>query len=168
VLAPIVLPILPVARYEAYAKKLHLAARDEDGLVALPPRFAGMFGWPELVRSIDSVSASLPPEDREDAVVLAADGAQAGAVDLFGPALGLPPVVSGQGDFWYWGTAGASGRVVIAVGGDEGFLRAHFGAVALVTVFGHSRAAPGERRVRIYLCKDPVAPLDVMWPEFKR
>jgi hypothetical protein len=167
VLVPIVLPVLPVAKYAAYARKLHLAPRDDAGLGSLPPRFAGMFGWPELVRSVDSVAAVLSPEDREDAVVLASDSGQAGAIDLFGPALSLPPVISGRGDFWQWGTAGASGRVVIAVGGDEAFLHAHFASVALVTVFGHSLAGPSERRVRIYLCRDAVAPLDVMWPDFK-
>jgi hypothetical protein len=167
VLVPIVLPVLPVAKYVAYARMLHLGPRDDSGLGSLPPRFAGMFGWPELVRSVDSVAASVPPQDREDAVVLATDSGQAGAIDLFGPALSLPPVISGRGDFWQWGTAGASGNVVIAVGGDEVFLHAHFRSVALVTVFGHSLAGPSERRVRIYLCKDPVAPLDVMWPDFK-
>jgi hypothetical protein len=169
VVVPVALPVLPVARFEAYARKLHLAPADDAGLATprLPPRFAGMFGWPELVRSLDIVAASLPPGDREEAVVLAADSGQAGAIDLFGPPLGLSPVISGQGDFWGWGTAGASGKVVIAVGGDEAFLRAHFGTVELVTVFSHSLASPPQQHVRIYLCRDPVAPLDVMWPDFK-
>ena len=57
-------------------------------------------------------------------------------------------------------TGAASGNVVVAVGGDEALLRAHFRTVALVTVFGHSLASPAERHVRIYLCRDPVAPLD--------
>jgi len=168
-LVPVALPVLPIARYVAYSRRIHLAPADDPSLpsVVLPPRFAGMFGWPELVRSVDAVTSSLAPADREEAVVLASDGGQAGAIDLFGPALGLPPVVSGRGDFWGWGTAGASGKIVVAVGGDEAFLHAHFGSVEIVTVFNHSLAAPVQRRVRIYLCRNPVAPLDVMWPDFK-
>jgi hypothetical protein len=170
VLVPLTLPVLPVAKYEAYARRLHLgpSAEVRDTAGALPPRFADMFGWPELVRAVDTVVASLPPEERDEAVILASDAGQAGAIDLFGPALNLPAVISGHGEFWRWGTAGASGKVVVAVGGDEAFLRAHFRSVDLVTVFSHSLAAPSQRHVRIYLCRDGVSPLDVMWPDFKR
>jgi hypothetical protein len=179
VAAPFALPLLPVARFEAYSRVLGVTSfadlvsppREADpqdrAEGPLPTRFGGMFGWPELVRTVGMVVTSLPPEEREDAVILASDAGQAGAIDLFGPSLGLPPVISGADDFWLWGPLGASGKVVVAVGGDEALLRAHFRAVDLVTVFGHSLATPPQRRVRIYVCRDANDPLDVMWPDFK-
>jgi hypothetical protein len=109
----------------------------------------------------------LPPEEAKEAVILASNEGRAGAVDTLGPAVGLPPVISGYGSFWYWGTSGASGRVVVAVGGDEAMLRAHFRSVELVTVFGHSLAAPRERRIRIYVCKESTEPLETLWPALK-
>ena len=171
VLVPLTLPVLPVAKYEAYADKGCTSGRAPRSATPKARSRLGSPGcrpgWPELVRSVDTVIASLPPEEREEAVILASDAGQAGAIDLFGPALNLPAVISGHGEFWRWGTAGASGKVVVAVGGDEAFLRAHFRTVDLVTVFGHSLAAASRRHVRIYLCHDGVAPLDVMWPDFR-
>ncbi len=76
-------------------------------------------------------------------------------------------MISGHDQYWLWGTAGASGRVVIAVGGDEALLRSSFRTVEVATVFGHSLALPSEQRARVYLCRDSIAPLEVLWPRFK-
>jgi hypothetical protein len=165
-MAPLYMPLLRVRQLEAYRRALHLAPR--DGAFVLPERFADMYGWPELVRAVASVAESLPPLDREDAVVLASNAGEGGALTFLGGAVGLPPVISGHNQFWPWGTEGGSGRVVIAVGGDEAFLRSKFASVEVATVFGHSLATPRETHVKIYVCRDSNAPLDVMWPDFKR
>jgi len=169
VTVPFAIPILSVAKFEAYSRALHVTPKlaDNADRPPLPEHFADMFGWPELVRTTSTVTASLSALDRDEAVVLANGTARAAAMDVFGDAVALPPVISGQGTYWLWGPGAASGNVVVAVGGDEAFLRAHFRTVALVTVFGHSLASPSERHVRIYLCRDPVAPLAEMWPDFR-
>jgi hypothetical protein len=166
---PFAIPVLSVAKFERYARAVHFGRPDgeRDPAELLPRQYAEMFGWPELVRTVNSVAEALSPDERMEAVVLAGNAGRAGALQVFGPAVGLPPVISGSGPFWAWGTDGATGKVVVAVGGDEAFLRAHFHTVEIVTVFGHSLASPAERRVRIYICRDGVLPLDVMWPEFK-
>jgi hypothetical protein len=165
-MAPLSLPLLRVRQLDAYRRALHLAPR--DGVTVLPERFADMYGWPELVRAVASVAESLPPLDREDAVVLASNAGEGGALMFLGGAVGLPPVISGNNQFWPWGTGGSSGRVVIAVGGDEAFLRSKFQSVEVATVFGHSLATTRESHVKIYVCRDSRAPLDGMWPDFKR
>jgi hypothetical protein len=167
--APFAIPVVSVGRFQRYARMLHVTPGrgDGDGAAALPRQFADMYGWPELARTVSMVFEALPLQDRAEAVVLASNAGRAGAIDLFGPAVGLPLAISGSSAYWSWGTAGASGKVVIAVGGDEALLRAHFTSVELVTVFGHSLAAPQERHVRIYVCRDSVAPLDAMWPELR-
>ena len=169
---PLMIPLFRVQQYQGYARMLGLgtgaANHDPDSTTAaLPQRFADMYGWPEMVRAVANVVDSLPPLDREDAVVLASNDGEAGALELFGGAVGLPKVISGHDQYWPWGTAGASGRVVVAVGGDEARLRASFRTVDVAAVFGHSLAMPFERRVKIYVCRDSVEPLDVIWPSFK-
>lgn len=171
--APFAIPMLRVAKFESYARAVPLGSLLDDARDArsapgaLPRRFAAMYGWPELTRAVASVVEALPPEDRADAVVLASNYGEAGALELFGGAVGLPLVISGHDQYWLWGTAGASGRVVIAVGGDEALLRSSFRTVEVATVFGHSLALPSEQRARVYLCRDSIAPLEVLWPRFK-
>jgi hypothetical protein len=169
VAAPLAIPLLTVAKYQAYAAALHVAPSTEEKkeVGPLPQHYADMYGWPEMVRAVANVWVGLSALDRDDAIVLASNYGRAGAIEEFGAAVGLATVISGHNNYWLWGTGGASGRLVVAVGGDEDFLRAHFRSVEIATVFGHSLAMPYERHVRIYVCRDSVAPLAVMWPEFK-
>jgi len=163
VAAPLALPLFRVAKYEAYAQALHVAPADGQ----IPRHFADMFGWPELTRAVASVVDALPDDERRDVVVLASNAGEAGALEIFGSLVGLPVTISGHDQFWLWGTAAGSGRVVVAVGGEEATLRTRFRQVDVATVFGHSLATPSEAHVRIFVCRESVEPLDVMWPEFK-
>jgi 4-amino-4-deoxy-L-arabinose transferase-like glycosyltransferase len=169
VVAPFEIPILRVGQLESYARALHVAGERDPttGAAPLPMRYADMYGWPELARAVAAVTSALPPLDRDDAVVLAQNYGEAGALEAFGAAVGLPPVISGHDQYYLWGTAGRSGDVVVAVGVDEALLKKSFTSVELLTLFGHSRAAPAERHVKIYLCKGSLEPLDVMWPRFR-
>ncbi len=155
--APFALPVLRVGRYQTLARTIHLAPPPPES--SLPQHFAGMFGWPEAVRATASVVASLPPEERDASVVLAVGAGRASALEVLGPFVGLPRVVSGSRSFRDWVAPGESARVTVVVGGDEESLHPYFGSVSVVTVFGHSLAAPDERRVRIFACRDPKLPL---------
>ncbi len=63
-----------------------------------------------------------------------------------------------------WGTHNYSGEVVLAVGYDAHFLEQFFGSVKRAAVFKNPYAYDAE----IYLCKEPKAPLEKMWPQLKR
>lgn len=59
-------------------------------------------GWPELVDQVAGVVRDLPPAEQASVVLLTGSYGEAGAIDRFGPARGLPPAYSGQnsyGDF---------------------------------------------------------------------
>src|SRR5207302_8705335 len=103
VLVPILLPVLPAA----------VVVR--SGLVKLPT-LAEMYGWPYLAHQVAAAYASLPPSDRQGAMVLASNYGEAGALDLYGPGLGLPSVVSPHLTYYYWAPARLSPDVVIVVG----------------------------------------------------
>jgi len=167
---PLALPLFRVAGYASYVRALHLPGTVDGrtGLPLLPDRFGDMYGWPEMVRTVATVVDALPIEDRREAVVLASNVGEAGALEMFGSLVELPGVISGHDSFWTWGTGFASGKVVVAVGGDEQLLRQHWSSVEVATVFGHSLATAGERRVRIDVCRGPVESLDAMWRGFRR
>ena len=51
-------------------------------------------GWPELVNEVARIYSSLPAEERTRTGILVGNYGEAGAINLYGPALGLPPVIS--------------------------------------------------------------------------
>jgi hypothetical protein len=53
-------------------------------------------GWPELVQTIASIRDSLPVEERSLLGILAGDSGQAGAINLYGPALRSPKAICGM------------------------------------------------------------------------
>ena len=93
---------------------------------ALPQLFADRFGWPEQVQAVAKAYQALPPEVRAKTAIWGNDYQQAGAVDFYGPALGLPKAIGGHLNYWYWGPRGYTGESVLTLGeklGDLGPLR---------------------------------------------
>jgi 4-amino-4-deoxy-L-arabinose transferase-like glycosyltransferase len=72
-------------------------------------------GWPELVDQLAGVVASLPAAERDEVVVLAGTYGEAGAVDRYGPALGLPAAYSGHNSYWGWRLPTEDDATVVAV-----------------------------------------------------
>lgn len=64
--------------------------------------YAQQIGWPEVAQETAQAYDSLPPDQRAHAAILAHYYGEAGAVDLYGPALGLPHAVSPHLTYWYW------------------------------------------------------------------
>jgi hypothetical protein len=75
---PIALPLLPASA----------------GTADLNEAVAETVGWPELTQQVAEVVSALPPGERASVVILTASYGEAGAIDRFGPALGLPPAHS--------------------------------------------------------------------------
>jgi hypothetical protein len=69
-------------------------------------------GWPALVRTVAKVRHSVPGP----VTVLAANYGEAGAIDRFGGAYGLPHAYSGHDAYGYWGPPRDTGRAVLVIG----------------------------------------------------
>jgi 4-amino-4-deoxy-L-arabinose transferase-like glycosyltransferase len=169
VMAPIAFEVLPPARLAAYQRALGIEAPSgERGVeTAIPYHLSLRLGWPALIDAVATALASLPPEERAQAVVLTSAFGPAAAVDFFGPARGLPEGISFHNNFWLWGTGDASGEVVIAVhaSGDE--LRRWWRDVRPATDFECEYCAPWMQRLSVWICRDPRRPLREIWPELK-
>jgi hypothetical protein len=88
---PITLPVIP-------AGDLH-----DTLIVALNYDAGETVGWPAYVREIAAVYAALPAAQRPSAIVLTSNYGEAGAVNRYGGADGLPAAYSGHNAYWYWG-----------------------------------------------------------------
>ncbi len=156
--APYATPVLPPST----AVAAHLDTDNHD--------LGGMLGWPHVVAQIAAAADTLPPAARRQVVIFTANYSQAGAVDFYGPALGLPPAISGHNTFWLWGYGRpAPGAVVIAVGLPAWFVHRYWSSVRLASTLGVGGPPidPQERGAPIWICRDQRVPWAVLWPATK-
>ena len=95
-----------------YTQALHFAPPNLEtaNTGKLPQTFADRFGWPEMAQATAAVYHELTPEEQAVTAIFARNYGEAGAIDFYGPALGLPKAISGHLNYWYWGPADNIGR----------------------------------------------------------
>lgn len=167
VLLPLALPLLPPPAMAGYARAVGATAalRTNTGEAEpLPQDFADMIGWEEQVSAVAQVYRSLPPADRAATVLVAANYGEAGALDFFGPRLGLPRVVSPAGSFWFFGPGDRPGTVVITIGVDRGHLEPLFGSIAEAARIRSPWSVAEERALTIFVARTPRRTLQQIWP----
>jgi hypothetical protein len=168
---PFGVPVLPVEVFLRYSHALpysSLAKTERDAAQAeLPQLYADMFGWENMAATVAGVYHDLPAADRADCAILAGNYGEAGAIDYYGPALGLPQALSGHNSYFDWGPRGYSGACVIIFGERSGEFITYFEDVRRVATITSPHAMPVEQRIPVYLCRKPRAPLAVLWPRFK-
>jgi hypothetical protein len=123
VLAPMAIPLLPaesLVRYQA-AIGVRPRAMERTRASALPQVFADQLGWPELAAGVARVYRALPPEEQARAAVYGSNYGVASAVNVLGPALGLPTGigVSGHNQYWLWGLPPGRGDPLLVVSGAD-------------------------------------------------
>ncbi|HVZ17723.1 MAG TPA: glycosyltransferase family 39 protein [Terriglobales bacterium] len=112
---PSFLPIFSPAYTAEYCNRMFMKRKDpENGLhTPLPDWVADQFGWRDPVVMVAKYYNTLPPEERAHTAILGNFYGQAGAIDFFGPALGLPKAISGHHSYWLWGSHGYRGESII-------------------------------------------------------
>jgi 4-amino-4-deoxy-L-arabinose transferase-like glycosyltransferase len=75
--------------------------------------FVEQIGWPELVETVAEIYNSLPAEDQQEAGILTGNYGEAGAINLYGPAYGLPEAISGVNSYWLRGYGDPAPQVLI-------------------------------------------------------
>jgi len=121
-------------------------------------------GWPELVQTIANIRDSLPIQERSRLGILAAGSGQAGAINLYGPALGLPRAICGMNSHWLRGYGDPPPETVIVVGMTRDFAQSAFESCQIA---GHVSNRFGIensiiRNTDIFVCHSLRQP----WPRF--
>ena len=130
--------------------------------------FSEEFGWKEMTATVAEIRDSLPAADRAQLGILAGDAGEAGALNLYGPAYGLPRATSGSNSHWLRGYGDPPPQTVIAVGFSPDFFIAQ--SFESCTVAGHLTNRYGIRNAAIgdytdvFVCRN----LLQRWPEFWR
>ena len=105
--------------------------------------------------------------DREKAVILASNYGEAGAIDFYGPDLGLPPAVSFVGTYWLYGPGDKPGEVAVAIGFLPEHLEGLIAEVHAVRQLGHPFGVAEERNITIHVVRAPHRTLQEVWPELQ-
>ena len=169
--APTVLPILPPDALVAYMRAGGFSPKatqtESMKLSALPQYFADMFGWREMAAAVSAAYRDLPPDERAQAVFFAPNYGEAAALDIYGPALGGPPAISGHNSYYLWGPKGASGAVVITLAVDSSRFARFYDDVRAVGRVESAYAMPYENGLTIWVLRQPRAPLADIWSAFR-
>jgi Dolichyl-phosphate-mannose-protein mannosyltransferase len=163
-------PIMPMDTFLRYTTLLPYAnsvKTERDSTTELPQLYADMFGWENMATQIAGVYHELPQSEQAGCAILAGNYGEAGAIDHYGPALGLPAAISGHNSYYYWGPRAYTGACVILFGERADELKDLFSDVQFVGTITDPHAAVAERDVHVYVCRKPRAPLADLWSHFK-
>jgi hypothetical protein len=169
VLAPLFTPLLPPETLIRYSRAIGMTQPriENHRLGPLPQLMADRFGWQEMAGEVARIYRSLPPADRARAAIFGQNYGQAGAIDLFGPALGLPPAISGHLSYYLWGPRGYTGDVMIVLDDERPNLERLFRSVELAGHVAHPYSMPYQH-FDVFVCRGPRQSLAALWPRIKR
>ncbi len=168
-LIPITVPVIPVEKLGAYLDSLPFEIpRSEVShrSVALPQHYADQFGWRELTELVASGWQRIPETERSDCAIFGQNYGEAGAIDFFGPRLGLPPSISGHLNYYLWGPRNYTGNCMLVIADRKSVLDTMFEQVELIGTTNALYAV--ESRIPVFLCrKSKFGSLQSIWPKLK-
>lgn len=139
-------------------------------VLALNPDAGEQVGWPQFTATVAAGWRQIPADDRRTAVIFTGNYGEAGAVDRYGPALGLPAAYSGHNGFADWGPPPDRPGPVLVVGYSLGqpLLAASFhDCHQVATVDNHLAVDNQERGTPVVLCAATSRPWSQLWPQLR-
>jgi 4-amino-4-deoxy-L-arabinose transferase-like glycosyltransferase len=149
----IALPVIP----ESSVGSSPVADLNEDVLETI--------GWPHFADTVAATWRSLTPAERARAVILTGNYGEAGAIQQFGPARGLPRAYSGHNSFSSFGRPPDGAQPVIAVGFSSPYLARFFRDCRVATRIDNGVEVDNEEQGGpVHVCGAPRAPWARLWP----
>ncbi len=124
-------------------------------------------GWPDLVDAVAKIRGSQPADERASAGILTSNYGEAGAIDLYGPAHGLPQALSRVNSFWLRGYGDHPPQTLIVVGFSPQFVKEHFTSCESEGLISNRYGVANEETEEdkyLWVCRGLREP----WPEFWR
>jgi hypothetical protein len=127
-------------------------------------------GWPELAETVAGIYAALPAEDKLHAGILTGNYGEAGAINLYGPAYGLPKAISGVNSYWLRGYGDPPPQTLIVLGLSfveaQSLFESCRTAGLITNRFGVKNEETRDHPV-IQLCRGPRQPWSELWPRLR-
>jgi len=169
---PFGLPVVPPAQMARYAAAVGIKAAtttNRGTALPLPQDYADMLGWEDQVQAVAQAFQSVPADKRAQAVLIASNYGEAGALEFFGPRHGLPPRILLPRSALLWRPApGRLFDVVVTVGISPADLGRYLRTVRLVSRFDHPWMVDEERHLPICIAEEPYGNIQEVWAPRKR
>jgi hypothetical protein len=126
------------------------------------------FGWNELVKTVAGIRDALPPEQRANFGITTGNYGEYGAIEMLGPAYGLPQPIGTTNSEWLRGYPTPAPTTFIVIGLSEGQANDIFTGCRLA---GHNANARGVKNEEsqyhpdIFVCGPPREPWPQLWQE---
>jgi hypothetical protein len=168
-LAPISSPLLPPPTLKDYISAVRLPLDIEKGKTGeqLPQWLADRLGWRELASDVAQVYHSLPSDEQRNSILISTSYGEAGALELYGPEFGLPPVFCTHNSFHFWGPPPESIKTYIAVFVRRRDLESKFESVVEARLHTCADCTRPQQRIPIYVARGPRFSVTAEWPKFK-
>jgi hypothetical protein len=137
-----------------------------SGAVAVNPDLAETVGWPQFIDAVSTAWHTIPPAERDQAIVFTFAYSEAGAIDLLGDRAGLPSAYSGHNGFWLWGPPPDDRTTTVVVGYDSpADVTAWFtGCVVIDRVTNPWHLENSQYGEPVMRCSGLTAPWSRLWP----
>lgn len=132
--------------------------------------FTEQIGWPDLVETVAGIYAALPAEERLHTGILAGNYGEAGAINLYGPAYGLPEAISGINSYWLRGYGDPPPQTLIVVGAQHAEAERYFEMCDLAGQVTNRYGVVNEEsrdHPDIFICRGLRQPWPDFWREFQ-
>jgi len=163
-LAPVAMPVLPLAVYgQIYGK----SGQEAGNIYGLSQALVDRFGWEEQVALIAQVYHSLPMDEQRVACIFTENYGEASALVQFGGRYHLPPPISGHNAFSIWGPQGCTGQVIITINIAPQDAAQAFRSVTLATRTSCDECVAYENHAPILILRQPKVPFAILWAHGK-
>ncbi|MBO1332337.1 glycosyltransferase family 39 protein [Streptomyces sp. VRA16 Mangrove soil] len=138
--------------------------------MALDPEQGEQLGWPELADATRQGWTRIPVRDRSRAVLFTVNYGEAGALDRYGPARGLPRPYSGHMSYADWGPPpdAADGPVLLVRQTGDSGIEGHFSGCRTVARVDNGHDVDNEEQNgSVVLCSGPHRKWSALWPSLR-
>jgi 4-amino-4-deoxy-L-arabinose transferase-like glycosyltransferase len=154
---PTALPLLP------------LSTLSSTGFADVNEAVAETVGFPELAQQVKVVVDGLPAQERAGVILLTFTYGEAGALDHFGPALGLPPAYSPHNSYSYFRQPTDDTATVVAVRFDREAIEPYFDSCDQVATVDNSYHIKNEAYgTPIWVCRGLRGSWSDIWPRIRK
>jgi 4-amino-4-deoxy-L-arabinose transferase-like glycosyltransferase len=137
-----------------------LPAKDAAPVVGMNGDVGETIGWPDFARTV----ARVYRRTGSRAVIFTSNYGEAGAIERYGPALGLPGAYSGHNAFGSWGPPPNGSGPVVTVGLDATQLARFRGCRLAARIDNSAGIDNDERGERVEQCAGTRGPWSHIWP----